>query len=385
MGSFVLQIFLTNRELHSELRRAARLKKLSKPIVYLLGAGATQAEVDYLGAAQVFVLMRDSKELGREGLSTAILKKLGARGIPFSLSEHGVDIEKLISLLMASGIESQEKLAERMRRLYFNEIRLRLAKAKIISRPQLAQALFEMHSNEKFNRETESLSGILTTNHDGLLQIASQKVFGSVNVGFPFVSADVKLDTARRVPPILQLHGSFSWQFGLPPRITTLKRNSRYLSNTMWIPPTVLKESKNYPFNKISGLAYELLSRHCEVLRVIGSSLTQNDWNILCLVFNAQRHRELRHGRPLRIEFIMSRKGGEAIQGSCSYLKNTFPINHLSEGDFSPYERDDIPVDSELNNAFAYWLREKINYHRRRDEFDLPIGPTMTLIAGETV
>lgn len=363
--------------------RKSKIK--SKQIVYLLGAGATQAEVDYLGAAQVFVLMRDSPELGREGLSTAILRKLGAKGIPFSGTEQGVDIEKLISLLTATGVESQAKLAERMRRLYFNEIRVRLVKAKIIGRPQLAKGLLEMHNNEKFKAGVETLSGILTTNHDGLLQIASEKVFGAVNVGFPFVSPDVSQDGSNTIPPLLQLHGSFSWQFGLPPRIVTLKRDSKYHSNAIWIPPTVLKESKNYPFNKISGLAYELLSRHCDVLRVIGSSLTQNDWNILCLLFNAQRHRELKHGPPMRIEFILSRLGGEAIQGNCSYLKNTFPINHLSEGDFSPYEQNDIPGDSELNNAFAYWLREKINYHRRRDEFGLPIGPAMTQIAGETV
>ena len=329
--------------------------------------------------------MRDSKELGREGLSSKIIKNLGAQGIPFSGREHGVDIEKLISLLTASGVESQLRLAERMRRLYFNEIRLRLAKARIINRPQLAQALFEMHRNEKFKNEVESLAGVLTTNHDGLLQIASEKVFGSVDIGFPFVSSDVTLADSSTVPPILQLHGSFSWQFGLPPRITSIKRTSKYRSNTMWIPPTVLKESKNYPFNKISGLAYELLSRRCDVLRVIGSSLTQNDWNILCLIFNAQRHRELKRRRQMKIEFIMSRSSGEAIQGSCSYLKNTFPINHLSEGDFSPYEQNDISADSELHNVFAYWLREKINYHRRQGEFDLPIGPTMTLIAGETV
>ena len=231
----------------------------------------------------------------------------------------------------------------------------------------------------------ESLTGILTTNHDGLLQVASERVFGGVSLGFPFTSRDLSSDSPKRVPPILQLHGSFSWQFGLPPSITSLKRDSKYRANTMWIPPTVLKESKNYPFNKISGLAYEILSRRCDVLRIIGSSLTQNDWNILCLIFNAQRHRELRHRDPLRIELIMSRSSGEDIQGSCSYLKNTFPINHLSEGDFSGYNEESIPADSELRNAFAYWLREKINYHRRRDEFDLPIGRWMTQIAGDTV
>jgi hypothetical protein len=64
---------------------ATKKKTRAKPkqVVYLLGAGATQAEVKYLGAAEVNLLMRDSEELGGEGLSTAILKKLGVKGIPF--------------------------------------------------------------------------------------------------------------------------------------------------------------------------------------------------------------------------------------------------------------------------------------------------------------
>ena len=38
-----------------------------KQIVYLWGAGATQAEIDYLGAHTVNLLMRDSDERGEGG------------------------------------------------------------------------------------------------------------------------------------------------------------------------------------------------------------------------------------------------------------------------------------------------------------------------------
>jgi hypothetical protein len=359
------------------------MKAKPKQVVYLLGAGATQAEVSYLGAAPVNLLMRDS-ELG-QGLSTGILDRLGAKGIPFLATDLGVDIEKLISLLAASGVDSQLSLAERMRKLYFQEICSRLTKSKIIRRPALGIGLLEMHSNVKFRAEVESLEAILTTNHDGLLQLASQKVFGAVDIGFPFTSDDLTPNGSTPVPPILQLHGSFGWKFGVPLRATTLKRGYKYSPNTMWIPPTVLKESKNYPFNKIHGLAYEILAKRCDVLRVIGASLTQNDWNVLCLIFNAQRHRELVRGAPFLIEFIMSRPSGEEIQANCSYLKNMFPINHLSQGDFTGYDEDVLPADSELRNSFAYWLREKVTYHLRRDEFDLPISSSMAQIAGDTV
>lgn len=354
-----------------------------KHVVYLIGAGATQAEVNYLGANPVNLLMRDSAELGGEGLSTAILRKLGAAGFPFMSTDKGIDIEKLISLLESGGVNSQTRLAERMRKLYFQEICNRLVKSKVIRRPTLAIGLLEMHLNQAFRTEVEELTAVLTTNHDGLLQLASQKVYGAVNVGFPFVSNELNPVEGRGIPPILQLHGSFSWIFGLPLRIAPLRRDSKYSSRTVWIPPTVSKELKNYPFNKIGGIAYEILAKRCDVLRIIGSSLTQNDWNILALIFNAQRHRELARGTSFVIQFIMSKDSGEQIQANCSYLKNTFPINHLSEGDFKGYETD-LPIDSEMRNAFAYWMKEKLNYHLRRREFgNEPLTKSMAQIAGE--
>lgn len=329
--------------------------------------------------------MRDSEERGGKGVSTAILGRLGVRGTTFAQSDRAVDIEKLISLLSATGVDSQSKLAERMRLLYFEEIRKRLVAAKIIRRPRLATALLQMHRNDKFRDEVEQLTGVFTTNHDGLLQVAFQNVFGAVDVGFPFVSKDLDSATSA-LPPLLQLHGSFSWTFSIPPRITTLRRDSKYSVNTMWIPPTVLKESKNYPFNKISAVAYEILCRRCDVLRIIGASLTQNDWNVLTLLFNAQRHRELRRGTPFLIELIVSRATGEKIQATCSYLKKTIPVNYLSDGDFSEYSENDLPADSELRNVFAYWLKEKITYHVRRREFgDVPLTDVMAEIAGEAL
>src|SRR5713226_1593415 len=106
----------------------------------------------------------------------------------------------------------------------------------------------------------------------GLLQIASQQVHGSVDLGFPFSSGDFTPATSTDVPPILQLHGSFTWQFGVPPKAVRLRTHSRYPAETIWIPPSILKESRIYPFNKLVGLSYELLAKHCDVLRVVGSS-----------------------------------------------------------------------------------------------------------------
>src|SRR5437667_8366575 len=101
--------------------RPKRRRKAASPpeptrVVYLFGAGATQAEVSYDGPGNVSVLMTDT-DLG-EGVSTGILSKLGTEGEAFK-ADKGTDIEKVISLLTASGIDEHLALAQKMRKLYF--------------------------------------------------------------------------------------------------------------------------------------------------------------------------------------------------------------------------------------------------------------------------
>jgi hypothetical protein len=342
---------------------------IAKKIVYLWGAGATHAEAQRLGSA-VSLLMRDTEDFG-EGITTRILKRTGARAVASFGAGPGVDIEKLISLLVASGEDEHVKLAEKMRLNYFMELRSSLAKGQLLNDQHLAVALLRMHRDATFRSEAETLSGIITTNHDGLLQVACQRVFGGINPGFEFDSDFFERAPSAEVPPILQLHGSFTWQFGLPIRIEKLGWQSPY-PGTVWIPPTILKESKSYPFNKLTGRAYELLSRQCDVLRVVGTSLTQNDWNILSLIFNAQRHREATKGEAFQIELIMPHKTGEGIRTDCAYLKNMRPIGYLTDGRFADYKRENfaIPPESDMANPFAYWLTQKSEFHCNRRELD---------------
>jgi hypothetical protein len=243
-----------------------------------------------------------------------------------------------------------------------------------------------LHNDPEFKTRVETLCGIITTNHDGLLQLASHEVFGELNLGFAFESPDFVQATSDSTPPILQLHGSFTWRFGTPLQVARLRKTSKYSRDTVWIPPTILKESKNYPFNKLSGLAYELLSKQCDVLRVVGASLTQNDWNVLSLIFNAQRHREFARGSVFRIELIMPQQSGEQIKEDCAYLKNITPIGYLTEGKFADYKDKEIPPESDMSNPFGYWLSEKSEYHRMRGELprkgirestDEPAGVTL--------
>ncbi|WP_422017133.1 hypothetical protein [Reyranella sp.] len=356
----------------------AEKKKLGpKRVVYLWGAGATQAEAHRLGAP-ISLLMRDTEQF-ETGVATRILNRLGSRVASSYGSDDGVDIEKLISLLSACGSGSHIKLAERMRLAYFAELRSSLAKAGVLDSPYLARRLLQMQNEQHFKQEVEALSGFITTNHDGLLQVASQEVFRRVNVGFEFTSSDFTCDVSAATPPILQLHGSFTWEFGNPIAIKKLRSRSPY-GDTVWIPPTILKESKSYPFNKLTGQAYELLTKACDVLRVVGASLTQNDWNILSLIFNAQRHKEANGESPFNIELIMPQSAGDYIKRECAYLRNVRTIGHLTEGKFTDYIESEFGFDSDLANPFAYWLNEKIEYHRQRDE--LSSAPSAALAEG---
>lgn len=364
--------------------RTAVGKPNATKVVYLFGAGATQAEVSYDGPGNVSVLMGDTNDFG-EGISTGVLARLGSEGDAFR-ADKGTDIEKLISLLTASGIDEHLEVAGKMRQHYFEEICARLVSAIHVERPTLAIALLEMHRNVTFQTEVESLSGIITTNHDGLLQAAFNETFEAVDLGFPFVSTEISSPNGKPIPQLLELHGSFTWSFGLPLEIKLLSKSSIYSRDASWIPPTVLKESKQYPFNKLTALAYELLSKHCDVLRVIGSSLTQNDWNILCLIFNAQRHNMFLGREPFTIQLIMPQKDGLAIERSSTYLKNILPILSLRDGDFSSYEEwkdEHPPIGDDEANPFFFWLKKKINFHQSKKDFGTtPISATMSKVAG---
>ena len=218
-----------------------------KRVVYLWGAGATQGEISYSGATGINLAMQDSDLV--EGVASRIVQKLEAKWQAVFRTDKGVDIEKLISLLAASGVGDYEDLAEEIRQHYFEEICATLAKTRVLSEPTLAIALLELHQIDDL-KALETLAGVITTNHDGLLQVAAHKVYGGANLGMPFVSAELTCAT-NDLPPILQLHGSFTWAFGLPVKVTPLAEGYAYLKDTIWIPPRDSKGIKELSFQQI--------------------------------------------------------------------------------------------------------------------------------------
>jgi hypothetical protein len=119
------------------------------------------------------------------------------------------------------------------------------------------------------------------------------------------------------------------------------------------------------------AMAYEVLVKNCDILRVIGCSLSQNDWNIISLLFNAQYKQYCYKKTCFKIELIMGPESCDRIIKEYSYLKNVFAIGYLTDGKFADYkDKNKITKGSELENFFKYWLKSKVLFHKSKNEFD---------------
>lgn len=340
-----------------------------KKVLYLFGAGATQAEADHKARFPINLLMTDIND--RKGVSSRALDRSGIRKeLDLEEEEKKVDIEKLISLLTASGVQGNIEKAEKLRRAYYEEIMESLQNTDILETPELAISLLEMHNNEKF-KEKEVLSGIISLNHDNLYQVASQTVHGCVNLGFNFTCPTGRFDDALEeedhdAPLLIQLHGSFNWRNSHPITVKDLSGAGSDDEEMLWIPPTTSKEAKDYPFNKLMALSYEKLT-DCDILRVVGCSLSQNDWNLLALLFRAQNRKAEMKQDYFEVQIIDRQIKGNEIKDSCSYLQKIVEIGRLTDGIFDDYkdnyQEEDPPESSVLSNPLKYWLKTKANYH----------------------
>ncbi len=341
-----------------------------KRIVYIIGAGATQAEAAHAGQ-QINLLMKNNV-LGL-GVSERVLNnaKKGKKLIRRILDiEEETDIEKLITLLTATGTKQNIEYAEILRENYYTEIVKSINEAGILWNPELAISLLQMHSNKKFSGK-ETLRGIISLNHDNLFQEASQTVHPCFNLGFEFTSDDYICGNIEQAPFLIQLHGSFSWRRRKSIHVMKIEPQSTYDASMTWIPPSILKETKDYPFNKLTGLSYELLA-DCDILRIVGCSLSQNDWNLISLIFNAQNAQYNVLNKCFKIELIMDIENFDSFKKEISYLKNVTPIYQLKDGDFSDYNKPKEEREgSELDNPFEFWLRTKVKFHISEGQFDM--------------
>jgi SIR2-like domain len=303
-----------------------------KRIVYLFGAGATHAELQNLNTDSI------SKKRGLliKDVSSRVIEKARSeksyiRDVALVSGTSGsLNIELLISLLENSKIHGWEGKTRLLKKLVQQDIERILSKS-LTDRFYLHKALFELHRHVT-TQAKEQLIGLISLNYDNILDRAYQDNYGPPNYCF---SLETDADMQKNIP-LLKLHGSFNWK----------RQQIRGRTRNIEIIP--LGSNKNYlhaPYGFIWNRALEILIE-CDTLRVVGCSLSQNDFHLIDLLFKAHLERNV----AFDIEVISDDAAGQAIRGNYGFFPRIRTLLELEEH-LIP---DPAPI-----NPFKTWLKYK--------------------------
>lgn len=295
---------------------------MAKRILYLLGAGASHAEVmnttneNVSDKNGILISHVSSRVMTRAFLT----KKLWSRKPLNTINSKKGDfnIELLISLLETNRIS--ESVVKGLKKFVEDDIK------KILSDNRrekfyLHKALFELH---KKTEEREYLLGLISLNYDSVVDEGYLKIFEQRP---SYYRKYEKEDTGI---PVLKLHGSFDWEIPIMP----IGMNKNYLFP---------------PYNFIWSKAYDLLTR-CDILRVIGCSLNQNDLGLVDLLFKVQLNRD----KPLEIQIIDFETIGEKIKSNYGFLAGLMKPSEFEDHMFAVEA-----IMKGSGNPFKIWLKEK--------------------------
>lgn len=297
---------------------------MPKNVFYLLGAGATHG------------MLQDarSRALMPNDVRDWILRKYESGAPPISddraWNEFTTtpEVEHFMSIL-----EYQNRFsdADRIRQDYREAI-VDIAGTASDDPPKgnLYAALLDYQLNLAASYLDEELLGFISFNYEDILENTISAHFGPVSYVF-----EHDKESTEGVPiSVYKLHGSFNW---LNTRPISIERMSSASSKpTIWIPPGIDKKKDSYPFNVLWGRLTEELLR-CDVLRVIGCSLSRNDWGIIPVLYT------IRHftGRtPFDIEIIAPPSTARTIQSNYGYLAGVRSMLQISE--VTEYFREEV-------------------------------------------
>jgi hypothetical protein len=304
-----------------------------KKIAYLFGAGATQAELDNLYP----ILREKGRGLLIGDVSRRVIEKASRVGSYLkdvemvSATSGSLNIELLISLLEKSKIHGCEDKTQLLKSLVKKDIETILTKSRT-KRFYLHKALFEFHKYRGKKRE-EKLFGLISLNYDDVLDQAYRQYYGEPNYCF---SLEQNTPSSKRVP-LLKLHGSFNWS----------RQKIRGRERAIEIIP--LGSNKTYlhaPYGFIWNRAMEVLI-DCDILRVVGCSLSQNDIHLIDLLFKAH----LERSEAFEIEIIGPQAMGDQIKGNYGFFPKIKTLREI-EGHLIP--------DPSPTNPFKTWLKYKV-------------------------
>lgn len=242
------------------------------------------------------------------------------------------NIELFISLIEKNVINS-EKIIISLKESLQEDILSRLTTSRL-KRFYLHKALFELHQNT-----SERLLGIVSLNYDHVLGDAHKALHGEPN--YYLTSTD-----PQNKPPLLQLHGGFHIKY----------RNQKLPIIT----PGINKNYLQLPYNFVWGRALEILIE-CDVLRVIGCSLSQNDVGLVDLLFKAHQAKR----GPFEIELIDFDPDNNKVEAIYGFLPRIRRALQIEGGLISD---ESIKDPTRGSNPFKIWLKAKIDKMLNVDE-----------------
>ena len=305
-------------------------------IVYLFGAGATHAEILNLeeNPNATFInkngllISQVSERVIKSAQKSARFKK----NVELVTSSEGsLNIELLITLFESNRIHDSDFKVNHLKTLVRKDILTRLSENRK-KKFYLHKALLELHSRIE---KRENLIGIISLNYDDILDEAYKKIIGNPN----YCHTSKKENNI----PLLKLHGSFNW------------KNLKPYGKSKNISIIPLGVNKNYlvpPYNFIWSQAFEILME-CDVLRIIGCSLNQNDIGLVDLLFKAHLERT----NYFDIEIINSQKQGEEIKYKYGFFPGIITAKDI-EGALIA-DRLILSNDADVGNPFKIWLKAK--------------------------
>jgi hypothetical protein len=317
-------------------------------IVCLVGAGAVQGEMTFEGI---------EADITMAGISENVLRMSKENDGPYFrlLEEFGIppdqDIELMMSLFEGFADRTNKQFDEinkELRKLFRRYLTTHIPGR--IKTPRLMTSLLHIYVKypQFMGEGGEKLLGILTTNYDSLLEEASCQVYRSINTGFQFKSKDYKMSMA--IPPVLKLHGSFNWKAGKSILEISKSFEKAEDNQTEWIPPSVYKKPPEI-LQKIWKQASKLLV-NCDILRIIGSSLRNEDWSLISLIFTSQ----VMSKRVFDIELIVPQKSATDEDSGRGIMERLRFLGKLKPPSTLPIFKEGI----DNTNVFFSWLINKV-------------------------
>lgn len=311
-----------------------------KKVVYLFGAGATHAEILNLedNASENFLSKNGLKisSVSKRVMNRAQnSKKFKEYVEEVTYRKGNVNIELLISLFESNQIPDVDFKVKHLKKLIENDIQKILSSDKK-RKFYLHKALFELHS---LIHNKETLTGVISLNYDDVLDLAYKTIHGNAKPNYCHTSEG---EGKKQDIPLLKLHGSFNWI------------NINSFGKIKNIPIIPFGINKNYlmpPYNFIWSRAFEILAQ-CDILRIIGCSLSQNDIGLIDLLFKAHLERKGRFS----MEIINMEDVGQRNKNNYGFFPAIKTFDEIEDGLISEHTEN---KDSDLLNPFRIWLKAK--------------------------